>query len=125
MSVEELNSTLKQIHDKIERRNPHHLYIPGRVLLTYIPWRFNKDENFINNDTLTVEEKKVDVACDGTSIANHNELQSVHCTVTDGTAPVLRFFEIDGHRMITDHLTASYYASVEALESKYCTSSLS
>ena len=30
---------------------------------------------------------------------------------------VLRFVEIDGYRMLSDHLTASYYASIESLVS--------
>lgn len=43
--------------------------------------------------------------------AAHN----LNCLFSDGTAPVLRFFEIDGYRMLSDHLTSSYYASIEAL----------
>ena len=40
--------------------------------------------------------------------------------VTDGAAGVLRFFEFDGYRLLSDHLSVSYDARLCALRTRTC-----
>jgi hypothetical protein len=119
MSHDEVMMAMKDAHDKVELRKQDHLYIPGRVLLAYTPWRRGNDE-------------QVDVEKDGVLLGTEGELEvkmkdsdneselkgseaqrpsgNLGCIATDGTAPALRFFEVDGARMLMDHLSSSYYA---------------
>ena len=100
MTADEVKEAMEAAHEKVELRHPDHLYVPGKVLLMYEHWQ---DEAMSSN-------------------GENNKLKRVrdlkhYCFVSDGTMTVLRFFELDGYRMLSDHITASYYASIESLRS--------
>lgn len=97
MTSDEVRDAMEAAHDKVELRHPDHLYVPGEVLLMYEHWR---DE--------VLDESE------GDKQTRVGDLQH-YCSQSDGTIPVLRFFEIDGYRMLSDHVTASYYSSIESL----------
>jgi pimeloyl-ACP methyl ester carboxylesterase len=96
LSVEETNAAIQEAQEKVQLRNPHHLYIPGRVLLAYHPWSLLRGTESEEKDTES-----------STSVSPASQV--LECTITTGMAPVLRLFEIDGVRMFTDHITSSYY----------------
>jgi hypothetical protein len=107
-------------HDRIGLVNPQHLYVPGRVIVMY--------ENWKRDDANTGDGGSSSGGGAGDSNANEASTGAAddkgyvnieHSVVfSDGTMKPLRFFEIDKARMLTDHLTASYYNSVNALVSK-------
>lgn len=98
MSSTQVKVAMEAAHDKIELRHPDHLYVPGKVLLMYEHWQ----DEVLNEEGDNAELKPV--------------LDLKHyCSTSDGTMSVLRFFEIDGYRALSDHVTASYYASIESL----------
>jgi hypothetical protein len=105
MTLEEVSLALQTAHDKIELRHPDHLYIPGRVLLLYENWEASAQLDDSEGDG----KENVEVS--------FQDDRRVYCVETDGTAAVLRLFEFDGYRMLGDHTTASYLASVGALAS--------
>ena len=89
-------------HAKVELRNPDHLHIPGRVLILFQRWKVNEeDEEQVKNLDGVIAKK------------------DLRCIVTDGSCAVLRFFEVAALRMVTDHVTASYYRSVEQLKGNH------
>ena len=97
MSLDEIKEAMKSAHDMVELRHPDHLYVPGRVLLMHEHWQDEVVKTGQENTLTPVAYLK------------H------YCSITDGTANVLRFIEIDGYRMLSDHTTASYYASIDSL----------
>jgi surfactin synthase thioesterase subunit len=112
LSLEQLSHVMESAMDKVPLRHSNHLYIPGRVLLLHKDWgglamadSNAKGQRQANSNS----EVRVDDA-------NETETPSSQfCTVTDGAAPVLRFVEMDGYRMLGDHTTAAYEASLRAL----------
>jgi hypothetical protein len=100
MTSDEVREAMKAAQDMVKLRHPDHLYVPGRVLLMHKHWQ---DEVVSTGQEYTV-----------TPVADLKQ----YCIVTDGTAKVLRSVEIDGHRMLSDHTTAMYYASIESLISR-------
>jgi hypothetical protein len=94
MSLEETRSAMDAAHLKVELRNPDHLYIPGRVLILYEKWTDDASLGKIGEATGPAKRS--------------------HCILTDGSSPILRFIEIDALRMATDHVCASYTASIES-----------
>jgi hypothetical protein len=81
LSPSQLNECIQTAQERIALRKLGHLYIPGRVFLSFNPW-----EEEGERDELTWE-----------------------CVETDGTASVFRNIELDGGRMFTDHVTSAYY----------------
>jgi len=98
MTSEEVKVAMEAAHDSVELRHPDHLYVPGKVLLVYEHWQ----------DEVLSEDGENDKLKPVGDIKHY-------CSVSDGTMAVLRFFEIDGYRQLSDHITASYYASIESL----------
>lgn len=93
MTLQEVHMNIDAVHQRIELRNPDHLYVPGRVLVMFAQWGRTTDAKGKDDEATSDELWKF--------------------VVTDGSAAVLRFFEIDAFRMVTDHATASYSASVD------------
>jgi hypothetical protein len=93
MSLEQVQAAMKAAHDQIELRNPDHLYIPGRTLILF--------------------EERGQAATTLASPRGGNKSGVWKYSVTDGSAAVLRLFECDSLRMVTDHATASYEIGVE------------
>jgi hypothetical protein len=100
MTSDEVWDAMEAAHDKVELRHPDHLYVAGHVLLMFKNWSETKNDDIEKENPQNVGDLK------------H------YCVVGDGTMPVLRFFEIDGYRMLSDHLTASCYASIDSIISK-------
>lgn len=92
MTLDEVRSAIHEAHSRIELRDPDHLYIPGQVLIMFERWGSAVD---LKNDS------------------NASIREPWQFVVTDGSAAVLRFFEFDAFRMVTDHATASYFSSME------------
>jgi len=93
LSCDEIQKEMEDALEKVGLQDSEHLYVPGRVILMYEPWQGE-------------EKGEMDEV---------ESLPRVYGCVTNGVAIPLRFFEFDGSRMVTDHLTASYYISVNAL----------
>lgn len=99
--------TLEEWRDAVEDgtpdiRRPEHLFVPGRVLLIYSPW---KEEEVGEEGDIPRDQE-----------GNTVESPTFRCVETDGTCPALRMIEADGPRLFTDHVTSSYF---EALGMKY------
>lgn len=94
-SEQELNDAIARANAKIEVRDPDHLYVPGKVhFLTSI------------GDTPPLQAQE-----------GPSDLKSIKysCTLTDGNAPSLRVIEMNGYRMLGDHLTSSYLEAINFL----------
>lgn len=74
------------------------VYIPGRVLLMY---ESRSALGAAVGDESSKEEKH-----DGGPSEEYYRID------TDGSAAVLRFFEIDAFHLVTDHATSSYYGTL-------------
>lgn len=82
LTPSELNKTINEAQARIALRKSSHLYVPGRVYLSFNPWTEQGDDN----DELVWE-----------------------CIETNGAALVFRNLELDGGKMFTDHVTSTYY----------------
>jgi hypothetical protein len=119
MSQQEVTDAMTMAHDRIGLLDQQHLYLPGRVIVMYENWKQPDDNlNAIVNSTGGGEDGDQDDRGGDDDDDKGPYINIEHCVVADGTMKALRFFEIDKSRMITDHLTASYYNSVNALVSK-------
>jgi len=90
LSLSELQQTVREAHSSLRR--PEHLFLPGRVLLVYNPWRGEKCET--ESPTCSTVRP---------------ECEEWKCVETTGTSPIFHSLEIDGVRCFTDHLTSSYF----------------
>jgi len=135
MTIEEANYIMMAAQEKVMLRDRDYLYIPGRVLLFHDPWGEAAGNNEqVEGDTEPKNDKGRNINTDNpdeqfSATASNNKdnkkenddshfMPPLHCTVADGTTAVLRCFEFDGYRMLGDHVTASYYDSIETLLSK-------
>ena len=100
LSRDEVRTAIDEAQHQVPLRDPHHLYIPGRVRLLYEP----RDASREGNDSRSSNKDE------GTVQRHHYS-----CIPTDPSAGALRFLELDAFRIVTDHITASYYASLENL----------
>jgi hypothetical protein len=110
MDVEEIRKEMNAINDRIELRDPDHLYCPGRVIQMYDLW--SKDgnrevEEEIEKETPSLTDEDVERA-----VENLRTAERAH--VSDGTSKVLRYIEVDS-RMVSDHLSPAYRSSIKAL----------
>jgi hypothetical protein len=101
MTSKEVNDAMEAAHEKVELRHPDHLYVPGKVILMYEHW----------------QDEVLDVDGESDNLKPVGDLRH-YCSRSDGTMSVLRFFEIDGYRLLSDHVTASYYLSLASLNLK-------
>jgi hypothetical protein len=98
MKQKEIDNAIRDAHQIVELRNKDNLYVPGRVLILFEPSsRGTSRQNVSDRSTNAVKT---------------SERQ---CVVSNGASPVLRFMEIDILRMLTDHVTASYYSSLDKI----------
>lgn len=98
MTQQEVQIAIRDAHQIVELRNKDNLYVPGRVFILFEPSSVigpsRQDESGTRNFVKTPDRR---------------------CVVSNGASPVLRFLEIDMFRMLTDHITASYYSSLEKI----------
>jgi hypothetical protein len=99
MTAEQVKEAMEAAHDKVELRHPDHLYVPGKVLLMFEHWQ---------------DEPALDLNGENDKSTTFGDLKH-YCSSGDGTMNVLRFIEVDGYRMLSDHITAAYYASIDSL----------
>lgn len=85
LSDVQMKECIQNAQQKIEMRQPHHLFVPGTVYLSFNPWEQEATEG--KEDDEVVWE----------------------CVETDGTAAVFRYLELDGGKMFLDHVTSTYY----------------
>jgi hypothetical protein len=104
LSMDEVRTATENAQKYVTLRDPDHLYVPGRIILMYeARTAFN---NTGGEDTKEEKDENSD------SVLNES-----YCMLTDGSAAVLRFFEVDAFHIVTDHATSSYYESVANLSS--------
>ena len=88
----------------------HHLFVPGKVLMFHEPWSsldVQKKSSF-NAEKDSSEQE----AAQGDAVSPY----SCKAIWTNGTAPMLRGFEVGaGGSIVSDHLTASYYRALSYL----------
>jgi hypothetical protein len=119
MTQEEVTEAMAMAHDRIGLVDPQHLYVPGRVIVMYENWNTRNDANSGDGNSRRGDCNGKEANTGATDdTGGQRNVNIEHSVVSDGTMKALRFFEIDKARMITDHLTASYYKSVNALVSK-------
>lgn len=101
--------TLEEWREAIDEGTPdirktEHLFVPGRVLLIYSPWKEDNDNtNIVDNQ---------DSSSTPPTTSSPVESLSLQCVETDGTCPALRMIEADGPRLFTDHVSSSYYEAL-------------
>jgi hypothetical protein len=116
MTQEEASSTIAEAQERVGIRDPQHLYIPGKVILMYEKWN---SENYSSEHDLTEDENEHDEKKCNDAETPSADLGEIHDYFQcHGTTKALRFFEIDRGRAITDHMTSSYYHSIETLLSE-------
>ena len=106
MEPEQIRETINKAIEKADIDDPDHLFVGGRVVHMFDEWT---KENYGNKSDYEGvgddfdESKKVPTA------------EKVY--VGDGVAKMLRIIEIDD-RMMSDHMSAGYRASIRALLDK-------
>jgi hypothetical protein len=101
MTAEELRKDTNEAFEKVELRDPEHLYVPGKVLHLYDLWSKDgyakvPDDDESGKGYLKTAERAI---------------------LGAGTSKMLRFIELDD-RMINDHMSEGYRRSLAALLSK-------
>jgi len=110
MTTDEFRDAVRNAIEKVELRDPDHLYVPGRVMLMYDLWsKRGYDEKRDEK-----KEKKVEGGDEGEGEEEVEARTAERLQVTDGTSNILRCIEVDD-RMITDHLSPGYRSSIRSL----------
>jgi hypothetical protein len=107
MTVEEIKQELEAAFDRVELKDPDHLYVPGKVLHMYDLWS-KEGYGEVEEEEISEEETK-----DGERISNTTRTAE-RAHVTDGTSESLRYIELDS-RMMMDHMSPGYRSSIKAL----------
>ena len=107
MSMDEMTEGLSKVFEKVELRDPDHLYVPGKVMHMYDLW--SKTDYDIVEDA--VEDAMGDEDAD-------DKLKGVRTAegaqITDGTSKMLRTIDLDS-RFMLDHLAPAYRSSIRSL----------
>jgi hypothetical protein len=105
MTEQEISDGFDETFDKVELRDPDHLYVPGRVIQMYDLWS-KKDYG---------AERQREKEEDDTALPVDDLLRPAErVMVTDGASNVLRSIEIDA-RMLSDHMAPAYRSSIRTL----------
>jgi hypothetical protein len=116
MTVEELRDTMEAAFEKVELRDPDHLYVPGRVIHLYDLW--SKQGAVEVDEQIAKKAQRVSAKAnvgDDEKDAVEDEVRTAErLYVGDGASNVLRYIEMDA-RMLTDHLSPGYRSSIKAL----------
>jgi pimeloyl-ACP methyl ester carboxylesterase len=120
MTVEEMRDTMEAAFEKVELRDPDHLYVPGRVIHLYDLWSkqgaVEVDEK-IAKKAQAVNTKAKEGDDENDVVEEEEEVRTAErLYVGDGASNILRYIEFDA-RMLTDHLSPGYRSSIKALRS--------
>jgi len=109
LTLEEWNSALDNGMPSIRKRE--HLFVAGRVLLIYSPWKEEAAmrEKEGRRQQETTNDENDDENDDTNNTVTRVSSRPLRCVDTNGTAAALRMIEADGPRLFTDHFTSSYY----------------
>ena len=112
LSLEEWRDAIEDGTPEI--RKPEHLFVAGRVLLLYSPWKDEEEQHHHHhhdsNDQQRGTEQQMEDE-DGTMVTPVAS-RPLRCVETDGTSPALRTIEADSPRLFTDHVTSSYFEAL-------------
>jgi pimeloyl-ACP methyl ester carboxylesterase len=114
MTVEEVRDTMEAAFEKVELRDPDHLYVPGRVIHLYDLW--SKQGAVEVDEKIAKKAQQVNAkAKEGDAAVEEEEVRTAErLYVGDGASNLLRYIEMDA-RMLTDHLSPGYRSSIKAL----------
>jgi hypothetical protein len=104
MSLDEIMHGLNLAFEKVDLRDPDHLYVPGKVIHMYDMW---SKENYGKVDESNVADETEPKAITPVRTAERAQW-------TDGTSRALRTIELDS-RFLSDHLSPSYRSSIRSL----------
>ena len=119
MTVDDLENELVAANERVELKDPDHLYVPGNVLLMYDLWSkegYGEQPSVAPEPMPTLEADNQNTTVvsplEGNMTMAHRTAERVH--VTDGTTLPLRYIELDS-RMMSDHLAPGYRSSIKSL----------
>jgi len=125
MTFEEIAASVVEAIHSTGVEDPDYLYVPGRVILMYSPWKTGKksEGDSVQVDVLgtirgwlsefesdELHPNKVEL---GTPVGD-KEIRAIECS---GTSDALRFVELCDV-LIEDHMTSEYRASIASFVSK-------
>jgi hypothetical protein len=105
MSMDEMTEGLSKAFEKVELRDPDHLYVPGKVMHMYDLW--SKTDYDIVEDAVEDAMGDEDDKLKGVRTAEGAQ-------ITDGTSKMLRTIDLDS-RFMLDHLAPAYRSSIRSL----------
>ena len=105
MSMDEMTEGLSKVFEKVELRDPDHLYVPGKVMHMYDLW--SKTDYDIVEDAVEDAMGDEDDKLKGVRTAEGAQ-------ITDGTSKMLRTIDLDS-RFMLDHLAPAYRSSIRSL----------
>ena len=104
-----------------DEEGDHHLFVPGKVLVLYEPWSSPESHHICNSNSLCdKEDSSCPVKIDPKRQLQQDAVESSFYKMiqTDGTARMLKGLEVGaGGKLVSDHLTTSYYRALDALKS--------
>lgn len=118
ISVDEVMASWDQAFDKVELRDPDHLYVPGKVIQMYDLWAKqdcgNVDEamNQELDEVVAMDDRDDETAPEAMPLKGVRTAERAQ--ITDGTSKVLRSIELDS-RLLSDHLAPTYRSSIRSL----------
>lgn len=116
ISVNEVMVSWDQAFDKVELRDPDHLYVPGKVIQMYNLCAKQDYENL--DEAMDQELDEMNDRHDETASQDmplRGVLQTAEIAqITDGTSRGLRSIELNS-RLLSDHLAPTYRRSIQSL----------
>ncbi|KAL3938942.1 MAG: hypothetical protein SGBAC_006247 [Bacillariaceae sp.] len=114
MTTEEGSQVIDKAQKDVSVDDPHHLYVPGKVVILYRKWqdRKKRDEKIT---VLKQAAKEAGEKFDEKEALKDQEPLPVFCVHTDGVTDVLRLVEIDSD-MVNDHMCGAYHQMVDGLK---------
>mmetsp|Transcript_5544 Transcript_5544/g.11495 ORF Transcript_5544/g.11495 Transcript_5544/m.11495 type:complete len:348 (+) Transcript_5544:3-1046(+) len=104
----------------------HHLFVPGHVLMLYEPWSpSRKSSSRAKSNVRDKEDSFEIIETEEVQELSPNLSHSYRAMWSDGTAPILKYFDIGGgSAIVTDHLTTSYYRALDSVKAAKCCDSI-
>ena len=115
MSADEIKEGMEDAFEKVDLKDPDHLYVAGQVYHMYDLWSkegYDDVEEAVEKEASDEAKEDIDQAeaeKDLLSVRTAEKAYAGH-----GASSVLRFIELDS-RMLTDHLSPAYRSSLRAI----------